>query len=99
MQRSRAEKLLDGRTVWVSPGIQPKKEDIQELVLSAGGEVLKKEPETLRDDILIISSQEAKDKRSNQNLKKLGYRIFSKDLLLDCVLKQDLVFKDEFLIK
>ncbi|CAG9311483.1 unnamed protein product [Blepharisma stoltei] len=99
LRRSQEQKVLDGWDVWISPNIQPSKNDIQELVESAGGRVLKKEPDAPRGNVLILSSAENKDKRSNQIMKQQGFKIYTKELLLESVLKQELAFKDEFLIK
>ena len=96
IQKARKQKLLEGWKVWVSPHIKPSRSEVQELVQSAGAEVLKQEPNHPQEKLLVLSSNDLKDKRFNLNLKKRGFQPYNKELFLSGVLKQKLEFKEDY---
>lgn len=80
--------LLTGYKVWSTASVVPKQQELSNIVLSAGGEMLNRPPETFHQETLIVS--DAKDEAGFPFFTGLGYTVHRNEVILTGVLRQQL---------
>ncbi|KAJ3365335.1 Mediator of DNA damage checkpoint protein 1 [Allomyces arbusculus] len=95
-QMARERKLMHGLRVYVVAGTQPAPADMREIIEAAGGEWIDKmnklgdaAPEDAPEQGAVIVSM-VENTATNKRLWKLGHRIYSKELVLTGMLRQEL---------
>jgi hypothetical protein len=75
---------------YVSDHTTPYKDDMEELIKSAGGIVVEHYNNTRNKDDLILILDKQHDRELTKTLKQKGFRVFSTDLVLESVFSQEL---------
>jgi len=80
LDKARRQPLLASRTVYVTRNVQPPPADFAVVIVAAGGKAIEEPPSVYDDNTLILSCPEDKDEW--QKLQRLGFTVYTAELLL-----------------
>lgn len=87
--RSFESRFLEGKQVYCTPGVRPGRPEMKLIVGAAGGKVTSC-PRKYDENTIVISCEE--DAKKHANLIKLGYSIYTNEVILTGALRQKLQF-------
>jgi mediator of DNA damage checkpoint protein 1 len=82
--------LLDDVLVYATASVRPPPEHLKEILESAGGKVLFVPPKKYNKNEKVYIIGDENDVKECESLSRLGYKIYSKELILTGILKQEL---------
>ncbi|TRY70391.1 hypothetical protein TCAL_04836 [Tigriopus californicus] len=85
------EHLLSGFKIYATQSVMPSGDQLKEIVESAGGQVLKKLPKRVSEQVIVIAC--AKDHKEALAARDRGFQVFSNEIILTGFLRHKLDFK------
>ncbi|KAI8896335.1 BRCT domain-containing protein [Globomyces pollinis-pini] len=96
LEKSRlSSPIFNGLSFYSTKSAFPKLQDLQAIVEGAGGKLLSKAPSKLLESTYIVSS--TADQQECEKLKRLGYQMYSIEMILTGILTQQLDL-DKFIL-
>jgi hypothetical protein len=86
--------LFDSISFYATIGVKPEPEHLREIVEAAGGTLLFIKPTEYKksENVYIIGHEN--DLRECRALKKLGFNVYTNEIVLSSILRQELVFDE-----
>jgi hypothetical protein len=81
-------KLFAGVSIYATPNLKPPSKELFEILEAAGGKLLIKPPNSIKSNVYICGTTQ--DESECKKLKRLGYKIYSNELILTSILRQEI---------
>jgi hypothetical protein len=85
--RSKTKNYLQDYNFFLSEVLEPTKDEIEEIIESAGGKIVEK---VLKKDNPVIICHKSFDREAIKNYKAKSFKVYNVDLILESVFKQEL---------
>ena len=95
LRRAKERKVLQGLRIYITKSVLPAKADLKEVITLAGGEYVGRVTKKDTSDIIVISDEQ--DKKEYGDLKARGFQVFTKDFLLNGIVRQELNYTIDLL--
>jgi hypothetical protein len=95
LHRVSQQRLLTGKTIFATPSVKPQRDDLGTIVQCAGGTSTALAPTEFDSNVLVVSC--ADDQAEWAPLVALGFTIYSNELVLTGILRQELDLSENIL--